>query len=72
MKKRVAICPKCEKIYTLRSTQYDVWCQHIPTRKKFVDSKEEVMTERILPETDAEVEMVKCRIVEIEDKNAPR
>jgi hypothetical protein len=35
-----------------------------------VDGPEEVATERLLPETDAEVEKIKCLIEEIEDKNA--
>ena len=70
MKKRLAYCPKCGKIYPLRQNQYDAWCQHIPTRKRFVDGPAEVTTERLLPETDAEVEMIKCLIEEIEDKNA--
>jgi hypothetical protein len=66
MTKRIAICPKCSKFYELRPRQVEVWCQHIPVRKKFVDGKEEVITERLIPETDADVVMVKCRIVEIE------
>ena len=64
--KRIAICPKCEKVYVLRPNQYDAYCQHIPTRTRFVDSKEEIVKEQMLPETDGEVEMIKCRIAEMD------
>jgi len=65
-KRRIAICPKCEKIYELTQTQTEAWCQHIEIRKKYVDGPEEVKHIRMVPKSMADVIKIKCRITEIE------
>jgi hypothetical protein len=67
-RKRIAICPKCEKIYPLKPNQYDAYCQHLIIQKRFVDGKEEIIETVTLPETEAQVEKIKCKIVEVKDK----
>jgi hypothetical protein len=53
-KRRVAICPKCESFRVLQPNQVEAWCQHFDS--KFGP-----------PETDADVEKIPCKIIEVEE-----
>lgn len=66
MTKYIAVCPKCEKIYSLTHRQTEAWCQHISVETKFVDGPEEVKKVKKLPKHMGDVEKFKCKIVEVE------
>ena len=57
MKKRVAICPRCEAFYELTPNQVEAWCQHLSSIPA-LDGDPDAHIEKY-------VIKVRCKIVEV-------